>query len=202
LIGEIVFQAMNYIGIVAFAFSGVIKAMEKELDLLGALVLGFVTSLAGGILVDVLLGIYPPVNLVYLPYPLTAIASTFIAIVVRKQFDKITRPLLYFDAIGLGAFTASGAQLAFSHGLNFLGVAILASITATGGGVIRDVLVSEIPLVLKRDFYATPTIIGGFLFYALSSLGYEPVSLSSTFLFVLVLRLVAIRRSWRLPKVA
>ncbi|AWR94297.1 trimeric intracellular cation channel family protein [Acidianus brierleyi] len=194
-------EVINYIGIFAFAASGALKAMEKQLDLLGAIVLGFVTSLAGGIIADILLGIFPPVNLVYLPYPITAIISVFLIILIRKNLTKISKKLLYFDAIGLGAFTAFGAQLAYFHNLNILGVAIVASITATGGGAIRDILVSEIPLILRKDFYATPSIIGGFVFYIVSLRFLDYISLILTFLLVTSIRLIAIKKKWELPKI-
>ena len=160
----------NYIGIAAFSASGSLKAIEKNMDLLGVLVLGFSTALGGGIISDVLLGIYPPINLTYLPYPLAAIATSLAVFTFYRFFEHARRPLLYFDAVGLGAFAVSGASLAYSIYPSPLLVVSIGAITAVGGGVVRDVLANEVPMVLTREFYATAAILGAGLYYILAYL--------------------------------
>ncbi|MCG2909647.1 MAG: trimeric intracellular cation channel family protein [Stygiolobus sp.] len=151
---------MNYIGIIAFAISGSMKAIKKGMDLLGVIILGISTSLGGGIIADILLGKTPPTNLTYYPYVLTSIISSLITFTFYKIFTNARKPLLYADVIGLSAFASSGASLAFSFSHDFLLVATIGTITAVGGGVIRDVLSAEVPLILIREFYATAAFIG------------------------------------------
>lgn len=188
-------------GILAFSISGSLKAFEKKLDLLGVLVLGFSTALAGGIVRDVLLGVFPPTSLREVQPPLIAILGSIITVLLYRQLRKIHMAILIADAVGLGAFTATGAEIGLEHGLNLLGTAMIASLTAVGGGVLRDLLSNEIPIVLKRDFYATPTIIGGIVFYFLAQWFGSQTSLILTSVLVTGLRLLAMIRKWELPKV-
>ncbi|QKQ99955.1 trimeric intracellular cation channel family protein [Metallosphaera tengchongensis] len=191
----------NFLGIMAFSISGSLKAFEKKLDLLGVFVLGFSTALAGGIMRDVLLGVYPPTNISNVYYPIFALLGSAITIVFYSYIRNFNNALLIADAIGLGTFTATGAEIGLDHRLNIVGVALVASITAVGGGAVRDLLSNEIPIVLRRDFYATPTIIGGLIFPPLVSLlGIGPSTLS-VFILVTTLRLIALFKKWELPKV-
>ncbi|AEB95996.1 MULTISPECIES: trimeric intracellular cation channel family protein [Metallosphaera] len=194
-------SVLNFVGIISFSISGSLKAFEKRLDLLGVLVLGFSTALAGGIIRDVMLGVFPPSNLRTISYPLLAILGSFLTIVFHKYIENLTKALLIADAIGLGTFTAIGSEIAVEHNLNVIGVAIISSVTAVGGGVIRDLLSNEIPIVLRKDFYATPTILGGLLFYPVYYVLGSGYSVLWTFVFVSTLRLIAIFRKWELPKV-
>ena len=198
---NLVLELANYIGIIAFAISGSMKAIKKGMDLLGVLVLGFSTALGGGIIADLLLGKTPPINLVYLPYPLTAFISSLFTFIFYKVFSNASKPLLYADAIGLGAFASSGASLAYSIYPSPLLVVMIGTITAVGGGVIRDLLSNEIPLVLTREFYATAAIIGSFTFFLLRYEGIsEEFAIFISFLITTLLRIVAIRMKWELPK--
>lgn len=199
-VSSLILNVLNYIGIVAFAISGALKAIDHDMDILGVVVLGFSTALAGGILRDLLVGVVPPTNLTYLPYPITAIVASLAALPLASHVTRRIKLFLYADALGLGAFTAIGAEVAFEHGLNPLGVSILASLTAVGGGVIRDILANEVPMVLTREVYATASIAGGFLFYALALI--MPMGQASLVvsIFVFILRAIAIERGWQLPK--
>ena len=198
---NLVLELANYIGIIAFAISGSMKAIKKEMDLLGVLVLGFSTALGGGIIADLLLGKTPPTNLVYLPYPLTAFMSSLFTFIFYKVFSNASKPLLYADAIGLGAFASSGASLAYSVYPSPLLVVMIGTITAVGGGVIRDLLSNEIPLVLTREFYASAAIIGSFIFFLLKYEGVnEEFAIFISFLITTLLRIVALRMKWELPK--
>jgi Predicted membrane protein len=196
-----ILTGLNYLGILAFSISGSLKAFEKKLDLLGVLVLGFSTALAGGIARDVLLGVFPPTSLREVQPPLIAILGSIITVLLYRQLRKIHMAILIADAVGLGAFTATGAEIGLEQGLNLLGTAMIASLTAVGGGVLRDLLSNEIPIVLKRDFYAKPTIIGGIVFYFLAQWFGGQTSLILTSVLVTGLRLLAMIRKWELPKV-
>ncbi|BFH74097.1 trimeric intracellular cation channel family protein [Sulfurisphaera javensis] len=196
-----ILEIANYIGIIAFAISGSMKGIKKGMDLLGILVLGFSTALGGGVIADLLLGKTPPTNLTYLPYPLTALISSLITFTFYKIFANVGKPLLYADAIGLGAFAASGASLAYSIDPSPLLVIMIGSVTAVGGGVIRDLLSNEIPLVLSREFYATAAILGSSIYFILRFEGisnYYDIIIS--FIVTSLLRIIAMKMNWELPK--
>ena len=208
MVETILFESLVAIGTIAFAISGSFKAFRHELDLLGVLVLGFVTALGGGLMRDALLHTTPAAFLDLGPATY-ALIGCLIAIALNAAFKglvpHIARPegklFLALDAVGLAAFTVLGAQLAAGAGLNVFGIVLLAAITGVGGGLLRDVLVMEVPLVLKADFYATATIIGGILFTALFWIGW-PLSIITavTFAVTLVLRLLAVWLGWQLPR--
>ena len=208
MVETILFESLVAIGTIAFAISGSFKAFRHELDLLGVLVLGFVTALGGGLMRDALLHTTPAAFLDLGPATY-ALIGCLIAIALNAAFKglipHIARPegklFLALDAVGLAAFTVLGAQLAAGAGLNVFGIVLLAAITGVGGGLLRDVLVIEVPLVLKADFYATATIIGGILFTALFWIGW-PLSIITavTFAVTLVLRLLAVWLGWQLPR--
>jgi len=197
---------LNYVGIVAFALSGALKAGEKDMDLLGFVVLGFSTALAGGIIRDLLLGRVPPVNVVYMPYSLTAIAASLAAFFLYPYVKKVRDYVLYPDAVGLGAFAAIGADLTASYcqarGLGdcWLTVMMLSSVTAAGGGVVRDVLAGEVPAVLRREIYASAAAVGGLIYLAASALGRE-VAMLVTIVAVTAIRIASLARGWELPRV-
>ncbi len=198
-------ELLNYVGIVAFALSGALKAGEKDMDLLGFVVLGFSTALAGGIIRDLLLGRVPPVNVVYMPYSLTAIAASLAAFFLYPYVKKVRDYVLYPDAVGLGAFAAIGADLTASYcqarGLGdcWLTVMMLSSVTAAGGGVVRDVLAGEVPAVLRREIYASAAAVGGLIYLAASGLGREAAMLV-TIVAVTAIRIVSLARGWELPR--
>jgi uncharacterized membrane protein YeiH len=208
MLETILFESLVAIGTIAFAISGSFKAFRHELDLLGVLVLGFVTALGGGLMRDALLHTTPAAFLDLGPATY-ALIGCLIAIAMNAAFKGIVphiarlegKLFLAFDAVGLAAFTVLGAQLAAGAGLNVFGIVLLAAITGVGGGLLRDVLVMEVPLVLKADFYATATIIGGILFTALYGAGW-PLSFitAATFAVTLVLRLLAVWLGWQLPR--
>ncbi|WP_291998956.1 trimeric intracellular cation channel family protein [Caldivirga sp.] len=198
---NIVLTVTNYIGIIAFAVSGAMKAIRKGMDLLGVIVLGFTTALGGGIISNIMLGIHPPINLTYLPYPLTAITASAATFIFYSVFTNANKPLMYADAIGLGAFSASGASLAYSISHNPLLVVLVGSITAVGGGVIRDLLSNEIPVILTREFYASAAIIGSLVYFMLRFIGVNDASSAlASMIITITLRFTALKLKWELPK--
>jgi uncharacterized membrane protein YeiH len=200
---DLLLAVTNVVGIIAFSVAGSLKAIERRMDLLGVLTLGLSTSLAGGIIADVLLGKFPPSNLTEVQYPAIAIVSSALTFAFFRKVSKLRRPLLYADALGLGAFTASGASLAYSVDPNPVLVTLVGTITAVGGGVLRDVLANEVPLILTRDFYATAAIIGSLTYYALAYLGlFRGYLTAVVLLLTFALRVAAIRGNWRLPTIA
>lgn len=201
----------NFIGIVAFAISGFFKAQKYDLDLFGALILGVCVSIGGGITRDLLLNRRPIIfdN----PLDLYTACVTVIAIFLyyklfSKQHSRITKYksklvalVMIFDAIGLAVFTIIGSYIAISISNKLLTVIICALVTGVGGGVIRDVLVSEIPIILKEDIYASLTILGSIIIFYFNKFHYNriPVSLFVFFL-ILIIRLIIIKYKFNLPR--
>ncbi|MEM0276614.1 trimeric intracellular cation channel family protein [Pyrobaculum sp.] len=199
---DIVVEILNYVGIVAFALSGALKAGEKDMDIFGFAVLGFSTALAGGIIRDVLLGRVPPVNIAYLPYPLTALLTSIVAFYLYPYVKRFKDLVLYPDAVGLGAFAAIGADIAASYCQNmencWLTVMMISSLTAAGGGVVRDILSNEVPVILRREIYATAAALGGLVYILSLPLG-RGVAMLVTIVVVTSLRLVSLVKGWELP---
>lgn len=160
--GDLV-RALDRVGIIAFALSGVEIGARRRLDVFGLLVMGVVTATGGGLVRDVILGRLPFV-LEHPDYLVWAILSSGAAIAVVWSGRSIPRRLLAVaDAGGLGAFAAAGALAALSAGLALPAVVLLAIVTATGGGVIRDLLADRVPLVLRSEVNATAAALGGFV---------------------------------------
>ncbi|ADN51605.1 trimeric intracellular cation channel family protein [Vulcanisaeta distributa] len=191
---NLLINIFNYIGIVAFAASGAFKAYEKNLDILGGIVLGSSVALAGGIIRDILIGVLPPTNIVYLPYPIIAIMASLIAYIFYPLIAKYKNALMYADAIGLGTFSAVGAEIATEHGLNILGVILMAAVTAAGGGVVRDVLAGEIPTIFRRDIYATVAVLGGIIYLVFKSLLGSETAVLATAIIIVITRFIIIMR--------
>ncbi|PMP76264.1 MAG: hypothetical protein C0178_06270 [Sulfurihydrogenibium sp.] len=194
---------MNIIGIVAFALTGSLKAIKEGLDLLGITVLGVMTALGGGITRDLLINTVPNA-LKSLTDMSVALLGVWLAIVIYKVAKGDIKNKYYIlipDAIGLSAFTTTGALIAYNADVSFFGIVILATLTGVGGGIISDLLLGKVPSVLRDDFYASCSIIGAVAFYiAVTLTGDLTVSSVVCSLTVLMIRIVAILYDWRLPK--
>lgn len=160
--------AADRIGIVAFAISGVAVGIRAKLDLYGLAALGLVTAVGGGIVRDVVIGDVPRV-FVNTDYLLFALGATAIAIAAGALGWNAPGPILKTaDAVGTGAFAPTGALLAYEAGLDWPAAAILAILTATGGGVVRDVMVQQVPWVLRKGLNASASALGGLATFALA----------------------------------
>lgn len=191
---------LNLVGTFVFAISGAISGVKRELDIFGILVLSFVAGNAGGIIRDVLIGSVPPAAIRdwrYLVVSLLAGVVTFYWSPAIKRFD---RSILVFDAAGLGLFAVSGTEKALAFGLNPVMAALLGMLTGIGGGVARDVLVAEIPTVLRADIYAVAALAGAGV-VVLGRLLHIPATATMIVGAFLCfgLRLLAIYRGWHLP---
>ncbi len=193
--------ALDLIGTFVFAVSGGIRAVRHDLDALGIVVLAVATGVGGGLIRDMLLGATPPGAFrdeLYLIACLIAAGAVFIA---ADRINPEWHTMRIADAIGLGVFAAAGAEKASQFGLGPIGIVMMAAVTATGGGVVRDVLVREVPAVISRDFYATATIIGGVVFVLLQPYNLpEPVLLGLVIAVCTGLRAFALWRSIKLPR--
>jgi uncharacterized membrane protein YeiH len=198
------FATMNAIGLVAFAVVGALKGSDADLDLFGVGVLGFLTALGGGTIRDLLVG-RVPTSLQSNTDVLFAAAGVVLAVVLatRVHGDLMESPaVLLPDAIGLAAFSATGAAVGVEAALSPFGVVVTATLTGVGGGSLSDLLLARVPAVLREDFYATPAVVGGAVAPPAVALG---LSVGATTLLaaavVLALRLGALRYGWRLPTV-
>jgi uncharacterized membrane protein YeiH len=194
-------QFLDLFGTMAFAVTGALKAIEHKLDIFGVIVLSVITGLAGGIMRDVLLGKIPPSGISSLSYVSIAIVTAIVVFFLYPKIKRQMRLFLIFDALGLGVFTIIGATIAFNmYGFNILLMIFGGIITAIGGGIIRDTLVNETPLVFRKELYASISFIGVIL-YILLIYGGMNLEVSSIICisFVTVLRVVALRFEWNLP---
>ncbi len=197
-------EVLSAIGTIAFAFSGYIMGVRHRLDLLGIGICTFLTGCGGGIIRDILVGQTPRIFIEYTTACI--ILSTFIVSYFlrmhRHENQLLMRFFLIADSIGLVAFSISGAQLAIHYDFNIFGVVILSFITAIGGGVVRDVLINEVPVVLHRDIYGTIAILVALVMQILHVYGMLDVwSSHIIFMIALMIRLWAVSRSFHLPKV-
>lgn len=202
---------MEMVGTVAFAVSGGMVAIRKNLDLLGILVLGVTTACGGGLIRDLVIGIHPPIMFLKPVYVTTAVISDLLLFVIVKCFRSsmeflsskfYERTLNLMDAIGLGVFTVVGVNAAIRLNLDsyvflkiFLGV-----ITGVGGGIIRDMMVIQVPAVLRKHVYACASIAGAVCYVLL----YDAITAGSAMilstLLVIAIRLLARHYEWNLPK--
>jgi len=204
------YYLLDAVGTVAFAMSGAFKAVRHRLDLLGVLVLGFATAMGGGVVRDTLLHRTPAAFLTNGPAFFSLLGCVLAAAwpatarrLGHPEKLESERAFLVVDALGLAIFAVTGARLGAEAGLTAWSTILLAAITGVGGGMIRDVLVCEVPLVLSADFYATAALIGGLVYVVCARLG-VPGSLTSiaTFAVTFLLRVMAIWRGWHLPRLS
>jgi uncharacterized membrane protein YeiH len=191
---------LDLIGTFVFAISGAAAGVKRRLDLFGILVLAFVAGNFGGITRDVLIGSVPPAAISdwrYLAVSLLAGVTTFYW---SSAVDKLSSPVLVFDAAGLALFAVSGTQKALAFGLNPLMAALLGMLTGVGGWMVRDILLAEIPTVLRADIYAVAALAGAAV-VVIGQLLDIPPAITTTIgaLLCFGLRLMAIQRGWQLP---
>jgi uncharacterized membrane protein YeiH len=192
---------LDLIGTAAFAASGAWVGVRKHMDLFGVLVLGTVTAVGGGTLRDLLLGDIPPFSMKDEHYIYIAIAVSVAVFANRNRFKAFEKPLLYFDAIGLGTFVVIGSTKAIDFQLGPLGAVLMGVMTGTAGGVIRDLLANQVPLILRREIYASACIAGGMFLVLLEQLGTpRPAAALLAAGTVIGVRLLAIHYDWSLPR--
>lgn len=205
----------NLIGVIAFAASGVFKGIKHDNDIFGVTLLAIVTAVGGGITRDIMLNIIPnaiinPSDIylaiitalvIYLPY--LFFKKKIKDLMTKREFVETSKTLvLICDAIGLAIFIYIGADKALSLNLNAIAVVIMATVTAVGGGVIRDILANETPFILKEDIYAVLCVAGGYLYYYfIINLKFKEIETTLfIFSFVLLIRLIVIFKKLNLPK--
>jgi uncharacterized membrane protein YeiH len=197
------FYYLDLLGTMAFAISGVLTAINKKMDPFGVFVIAFVTAVGGGTLRDVLIGRTPVGWMLDLNYVYMIGLGYVISLIFRKKLDKIRVSLFLFDTIGLGVFTLIGIEKGIATGLHPVICVALGTMTACFGGVLRDILCNEIPVIFRKEIYATICIAGGCVFFLLQYWNVsQDVLYLSTSGFIIAIRLLAVTQKWSLQPVS
>ncbi len=195
-----IFDFLDLLGTAAFAVSGALFAIKKRMDTFGVLIIAFVTAVGGGTLRDMLIGADRITWMKDLNYIYTIFVSVFLAIVFRKKIGYLSKSLFLFDTIGLGIFTIIGTEIGLQNDFHPLICVALGMITATFGGVIRDTLSNEIPLIFQKEIYATACIIGSVTYLILNEykIDQDLIHILTT-VMVITVRLIAVKFKLKLP---
>ena len=194
------FNILDILGTIAFAISGALSAMNRRLDLFGIFIIAFVTAIGGGTLRDVLIGDTPVSWMENIVYVYLIGAVTVLAIIFRNKLNYLKRSLFLFDTIGLGVFTITGVETGIQNDLDPIISVALGAMTGTFGGVIRDILCNEIPVIFRKEIYATACLIGALAYVTLYDLGVNSdVIYVVTSLTVITIRLFVVKYHLTLP---
>ena len=197
------FVVADAVGLFSFAVSGFLMGVRKNLDLLGVIVAAFLTALGGGVVRDVIVGRTPVAfeEGSILLFVVTGIALALVFKLHTKERPERHALFILSDSVGLVAFALTGAMVGIDAGFNLFGVLLLGFVTAVGGGMLRDMMVGEVPIVLTSDFYGTVALLASLFLYLFDRLELlNPYTLGAIGFLSLALRLVAYRRGWQLPK--
>lgn len=196
------FLVLDLCGVLAFAVNGALTALRlARLDIVGVLTLAMFTALGGGMVRDIVLGDLPPASFVDWRYLTVAATGGLIAFVFGRRLERLSGPITVLDAAGLSLFAVVGAAKALDFGMGPLQAVILGTVTAVGGGTLRDVLIREVPTVLSSDFYAIPAMLGAAVlvaFWALDSSALLAASVAAAACFAL--RMVGVRLGLQAPR--
>lgn len=193
---------IDILGTISFAISGALTAMRKKLDPFGILIIALVTSVGGGTLRDILIGKAPVSWMLNMTFVYVIFGATIIAVLCRAQLRYVRKSLFLFDTIGIALYTIAGVQLASSAGLHPVICVILGTISACFGGVLRDILCNEIPVIFHKEIYATACLLGGSVYLALSTFGLPigwAMIISGS--IVIAIRICAVLFEWQLPSI-
>jgi uncharacterized membrane protein YeiH len=190
-------HSLELVGTFAFALSGALVAARKRMDIFGIVVLAVAAGLGGGIIRDVLIGATPPRAITHWAYLATAAAAGLVGFAVPATVARARRTVLVVDAAGLGAFAVASTAKALDHGVPAVGAVVIGVIAAVGGGIARDLLAGDVPVILYSDIYATPAAIAAIIVAAWSRSA--PVEFGAAALATVV-RLVALRYRWSAPR--
>ncbi len=205
------FEVTEFIGIIAFAISGAMISIQRKMDVFGVVFLAMVTALGGGAMRDIFLGVFPPRNFFEFTHLLCALISGTVVFVLAEifktfffeNFMKINEIVNVFDAFGLAAFTISGVQVTIQagYGDKWSFVIFMGVFTAVGGGLLRDVMSREKPMIFCKNVYATAVIMGTVCYYFSRKFIPENISIMITFAVIVAIRVLAAHFRWDLPKI-
>ncbi len=193
---------LDIIGTLVFAISGALTAAEHKMDLMGVSIIAFVTALGGGTIRDILIGAHPVGWMQNTTYLVTVLLGVIIAFFLARQLQPLRKTLFLFDAIGLGVFTIGGLEKALTYGIDPIYAVICGMISATMGGLLRDVLCNEVPLILRREIYATAGAIGATAFLIFKALNLHPeLNFLFTIILVILIRVASVKLKLGLPRI-
>ncbi|MHC5310795.1 trimeric intracellular cation channel family protein [Myroides sp. LJL116] len=194
------FHIFDLLGTLAFAISGALAGRERKLDLFGMSILAFATAIGGGTIRDMMIGITPVMWLRDMSYFSVVLLGVAMAIVFYQRFNVLRYSLFLFDTIGIAVFTLIGIERGLEVGLHPVICVSLGTITACFGGVIRDTLANQIPIIFKKEIYATACIMGGAMYFGLLhfNIGRDLLYIG-TACFIILIRVLAVRYKWSLP---
>ncbi len=193
-------EIIDLLGTISFAISGALAAFSKRLDPFGVIIIAFVTAAGGGTLRDVLIGVRPVSWMLNMDLVYTILICVLVTFIFRKWLLKLRRTLFLFDTFGIGLYTVVGLEMGLQAGLHPVICITLGCVTAVFGGVIRDILVNEIPVVFRKNIYATACIAGGIIYFLFIKFNIlENWAFVIAGLSVIVIRILAVVFEWQLP---
>jgi len=191
--------ALDLIGTMVFAISGVLTAIYNKFDVVGSLIIGIVTAVGGGTLRDMLIGETPVGWMKDMNYLWVIFIALIIAYVFRPYIKRFRKGMFLFDTIGIGLFTILGLQKTLGVGLSPVIAVMMGTVSAVFGGVIRDVLTGVVPLIFRAEIYATACVVGGVIFLLLESIfPQEFINMMIAMAVVFVIRFFAVKKKWSL----
>lgn len=189
----------DIIGTFVFAISGVLTAIDKKFDVVGSIIIGLVTAVGGGTLRDILIGETPVGWMKDVNYLYTVLAAVIVSYVFKSKILRLRRSMFFFDTMGIGLFTILGLEKTLGLGLSLPMALLMGVVSAAFGGVIRDVLTNVVPLIFRKEIYATACLIGGVVYVLLDKVsGLPVVNMATSMLIVMIIRYVSVRRQWSL----
>lgn len=199
---ETILIYISLLGSLTLAISGALKAINKSFDPFGVLIIGFVTAVGGGTIRDMLLTNKIVFWLNETTHLYVIIGGVILAIIFRDKLNSFNKSLTIFDAVGLGLFTITGVQIGLDYDLHAINCIILGTITGSFGGVLRDVLVNETPVIFKKEVYATISIVGGGVYLILAKLEVQnPILQIVPIVFIIIARLIILKYNISLPQI-
>ena len=197
------FALVDLLGTIAFGISGAVAATQRRLDLFGVYAVTYMTACGGGIVRDLCLGAVPPVGISDWRYVACSAFAATLTIWASPWVERIQYPVTFFDSLGLGFFAVVGAHKALSYTANIEAAIVLGTITAVGGGVLRDVLLNRLPVILEKEIYALAALVGASI-QVVAEINGWPLGVTTWCAtgVCCVIRLLAVRYSWGLPVVS
>ena len=190
---------LDIVGILVFAISGALTAIDSDFDVVGASIIGMVTAVGGGTLRDILIGQTPVGWMTDLNYLWTIIAALILSYLFKNRISKLRKSMFFFDNIGIGLFTILGLQKTLLVGLDPTVAVLMGIVSAVFGGIIRDVLTNKVPLIFRKEIYASACLAGGLVFLGLEQISNIPtLNMVVSMLTVVIIRYLSVRNNWSL----
>ncbi|MGL1886471.1 MAG: trimeric intracellular cation channel family protein [Reichenbachiella sp.] len=197
-----IIYAFNLIGTVVFAISGALTASDHKMDVFGSLVIAFMTALGGGTIRDLLLDSHPIGWMDDPNYLYAVLAAIVLGYLFKPIIEKGRKTMFVFDTIGIGMFSILGTEKALTFGLSPTIAIMMGILTAVFGGVLRDVMIGRVPLIFRKEVYATACLAGSIIYYLLIQTNLPfPYTLIIPISFIMIIRLLAVKHKWSLPRI-